>query len=237
MMFPSRSHSRRPAPADPPVAAPDPRRNTPTPTDRQWRDHVGAGIDRAAQQVRHLTSQLTPRQVRQVSTRLYTASLRLPGARRYWWAYALFLLGLMLFTMRLTALAAEAWDDSTSRWQYGPLRTTQLAVVFGAKEEPSGTVSRLTAVNDAGLGHVYVLLGGQVSAADSILEVPGGDTAGRLPLLLAARDADRDGHPDLIVRWGTDGPPLVYLFDTGKAILRPPTAEEATRLYGLEDAP
>jgi hypothetical protein len=55
------------------------------------------------------------------------------------------------------------------------------------------------------------------------------DPDGKLPLHLVVADMDRDGHPDLLVTPG-DGPSLVYLMDTGKVALRPPTAEEQRRL-------
>jgi hypothetical protein len=66
----------------------------------------------------------------------------------------------------------------------------------------------------------------------SVLEIPLGDIdpAGRLPLHLAVADVDRDGHPDLLVTPGDNGPVFVYLLDTGKGALHPPTAEEQRRL-------
>ncbi len=45
------------------------------------------------------------------SARLQTASLRLPGARRYWWAYLLAGLGLAALALRLVAVVAGALDD------------------------------------------------------------------------------------------------------------------------------
>jgi hypothetical protein len=44
-------------------------------------------------------------------------------------------------------------------------------------------------------------------------------------------DVDRDGHPDLLVTLGDSGPIYIYLFDTGKVTLRPPTAAEQRRLF------
>jgi hypothetical protein len=49
--------------------------------------------------------------------------------------------------------------------------------------------------------------------------------------VLQAADVDRDGHPDLVVSWGSDGPLTVLLFDTGTVALRVPTAAEQGRLY------
>ena len=74
-----------------------------------------------------------------------------------------------------------------------------------------------------------MLPGGQGTHA-SFTEISGGDVEGKLPLLLQAADVDRDGHPDLLVQWGSDGPGGVFLFDTGTVALRLPTAEEQGRL-------
>jgi hypothetical protein len=93
-----------------------------------------------------------------------------------------------------------------------------------------GRAEHITADNDHGVGHLFLLPGGQGTHA-SFTEIPGGDPEGKLPLLLQAADVDRDGHPDLVVQWGPHGPLGVFLFDTGKVALRLPTAEEQGRLY------
>lgn len=156
-------------------------------------------------------------------------SLRLPGGRRYGWAYLAGGIGGLALLVRAALVVTDAAQEGMARLQYGALRVTTATAYFNVPAETPGSPSRLTAVNDAGMGHLYLLLGGQ-PARSSVVEVAGGDPAGRLPLLLTVADADGDGHADVAVAWGPDSPPLWYLFDTGTRTLRPPTAEEAARL-------
>jgi len=96
--------------------------------------------------------------------------------------------------------------------------------------ETSTSPSLVMATNDHSIGHIWLLPAGQAKQA-SIVEIPltDVDPDGKLPLHLAIADVDRDGHPDLLVTPG-DGPSMVYLFDTGKVALRPPTPDEQRRL-------
>jgi hypothetical protein len=165
------------------------------------------------------------------SARLQTASLRLPGARRYWWAYLLAGLGLAALVLRLLAVVAGALDDPLTTLQYGAVRTTHLSVLFGLPAETSTSPSLITATNDHGIGHIWLLPAGQAKQA-SVLEIPltDVDSDGRQPLKLDVADLDRDGHPDLLVTLGNTGTTYVYLLDTGLNGLRPPTEEERRRL-------
>ena len=165
-------------------------------------------------------------------------SIRLPGARRFWWAYLLAGLGGVALLLRLVTALAGALADPLTTWQYGAVRTTHLQVFFGLPSETSTSPSLLTATNDAGTGHVWLLPAGQAAQA-SVLEIPltDVDPAGKQPLHLSVADVDRDGHPDLLVTLGDRGPIYVYLFDAGKVALRPPTAEEQRRLFLPERAP
>jgi hypothetical protein len=72
-----------------------------------------------------------------------------------------------------------------------------------------------------------------------VLEIPLTDVdhQGKQPLHLSVADVDRDGHPDLLVNLSEGGPIYIYLLDTGKVALRPPTAEEQRRLGLPERAP
>jgi hypothetical protein len=162
----------------------------------------------------------------------------LPGARRFWWAYLLAGLGFLALLLRLGTALTGALADPLTTAQYGEVRTTHLRVFFGLPGETSTTPSLLTATNDAGTGHIWLLPAGQAAQA-SVLEIPltDVDPAGRQPLHLSVADVDRDGHPDLLVTLGDSGPTYIYLFDTGKAALRPPTAEEQRRLFLPERAP
>ncbi len=125
---------------------------------------------------------------------------------------------------------AWTWDDLTTRLQYGEIRTTHIETFFGVPDESPTSPSLVTAVNNHGVGDVYLLPGGQLTHA-SEMQISGGDPEGRVPLLMEATDIDYDGHKDLTLRWGSDGVPAVYLFDTGKMHLRPPTDEEKARLH------
>ncbi len=140
------------------------------------------------------------------------------------------LAGLLAVGVRLGGALAGALADPLTTLQYGDPRTTHLSVLFGLPGESSTSPSLVTGTNDHGVGHIWLLPAGQAKQA-SVLEIPlqGADPDGRLPLHLAVADLDRDGHPDLIVTPG-DGPSLVYLLDTGKGALRPPTPDEQRRL-------
>jgi hypothetical protein len=60
-----------------------------------------------------------------------SGSLRLPGARRYWWLYLVSgMLGAAL-VLRLGALLAGALAAPLTTLQYGEVRTTHLSVYFG----------------------------------------------------------------------------------------------------------
>jgi hypothetical protein len=168
----------------------------------------------------------------------YSASLRLPGARRFWWAYLLAGLGLVALLLRLGMGLAAALADPLTTWQYGEVRTTHLRVFFGLPGETSTTPSLLTATNDAGTGHVWLLPASQAAQA-SVLEIPltDVDPQGKQPLHLSVADVDRDGHPDLLVTLGDSGPTYIYLLDTGKVALRPPTADEQRKLFLPERSP
>jgi hypothetical protein len=167
-----------------------------------------------------------------------SGSLRLPGARRFWWAYLLAGLGLVALLLRLGTVLAGTLADPLTTWQYGEVRTTHLRVFFGLPGETSTSPSLLTATNDAGTGHVWLLPAGE-AAQGSVLEIPVTDVdpAGKQPLHLSVADVDRDGHPDLLVTLGDSGPTYIYLFDLGKVALRPPTADEQRRLFLPERAP
>ena len=160
-----------------------------------------------------------------------SGSLRLPGARYYWWAYLIVMLCLATIILRLTLALIAALTDPLTTLQYGEVRTTHLSAFFGLPEETSTNPSLLTATNDHGMGHIWFLPAGQVAQA-SVLELPltDVDPNGRLPLLLTLADVDRDGHPDLLVTLGDGGPRYVFLLDTGKVILRSPTPAEQRRL-------
>jgi hypothetical protein len=162
----------------------------------------------------------------------------LPGARRFWWAYLLAGLGLRPLLLRLGTALTGALADPLTTAQYGEVRTTHLRVFFGLPGETSTTPSLLTATNDAGTGHVWLLPAGQAAQA-SVLEIPltDVDPAGKQPLHLSVADVDRDGHPDLLVTLGDSGPTYIYLFDAGKVALRPPTADEQRRLFLPEHTP
>lgn len=170
---------------------------------------------------RPLTSPLSPAR---------SGSLRLPGARRYWWLYLLGGMAVAAGGLRLVLALAGALADPLTTWQYGEVRTTHLSVLFGLPGETSTSPSLITATNDHGIGHIWLLPAGQAKQA-SIVEIPltDMDPEGKLPLHLTIADVDRDGHPDLLVTPG-DGPSMVYLFDTGKVALRPPTPDEQRRL-------
>jgi hypothetical protein len=159
-----------------------------------------------------------------------SGSLRLPGARRYWWLYLVGGMVVAALGLRLGVLLAGALADPLTTLQYGEVRTTHLSLYFGLPGETSTSPSLITATNDHGTGHIWLLPAGKAAQA-SVLEIPltDLDPNGRLPLHLAVADVDRDGHPDLLVTPG-DGPGLVYLLDTGKVALRPPTPEEQRRL-------
>jgi hypothetical protein len=159
-----------------------------------------------------------------------SGSLRLPGARRYWWLYLLGGLAVTAVGLRLVLAVAGALADPLTTLQYGEVRTTHLSVLFGLPNETSTSPSLVMATNDHGIGHIWLLPAGQAKQA-SIVEMPltDIDPDGKLPLHLVVADMDRDGHPDLLVMPG-DGPSMVYLLDTGKVALRPPTAEEQRRL-------
>ena len=165
------------------------------------------------------------------SPSLQTASLRLPGARRFWWAYLLAGMGLAALVLRLAAVVAGALDDPLTTLQYGEVRTTHLSVLFGLPGETSTSPSLLTATNDHGIGHIFLLPAGQAKAA-TVVEIPltDVDSDGRLPLKLEVADLDRDGHPDLLVTLGNTGTTYVFLLDTGQKGLRPPSEEERRRL-------
>jgi len=155
---------------------------------------------------RPLTSHLPP---------ALSGSLRLPGAT---------------VALRGGQAVAGALDDPLTTLQYGEVRTTHLSVLFGLPGETSTSPSLVMATNDHGIGHIWLLPAGQAKLA-SIVEISltDVDPDGKLPLHLVVADMDRDGHPDLLVKPG-DGPSLVYLLDTGKVALRPPTADEQRRL-------
>jgi len=173
-----------------------------------------------------------------ISAPAWSGSLRLPGARRFWWAYLLAGLGSVALLLRLVTVLAGALADPLTTWQYGEVRTTHLRVFFGLPGETSTSPSLLTATNDAGTGHVWLLPAGQAAQA-SVLEIPltDVDPLGKQPLHLSVADVDRDGHPDLLVTLGDSGPTYVYLFDLGKVALRSPTADEQRRLFLPERAP
>jgi|SRR5579859_1239740 len=161
-----------------------------------------------------------------------TGSLRLPGGRRFWWAYALALLLALNLGTIVGAVGAlrEGWANQIATWQYGDPRTTHLTATFGFTEETSVNPTLITAVNDAGTAHIFVLPGGQAAKAFVLVRVVAEDPDGRLPLHLAAVDADRDGYLDLLVNAGENPATYVWLFDSGKQILREPTAAEQLRL-------
>jgi hypothetical protein len=165
------------------------------------------------------------------STSLQTASLRLPGARRFWWAYLLAGMGLAALVLRLAGVIVDVLDDPLMTLQYGQVRTTHLSVLFGLPGETSTSPSLITATNDQGIGHVFLLPAGQAKQA-TVVEIPltDVDSTGRQPLKLDVADLDRDGHPDLLVTLGNTGMTYVFLLDTGVKGLRPPTEEERRRL-------
>lgn len=165
------------------------------------------------------------------SPNVQTASLRLPGARRFWWAYLLAGMGLAALILRLAAAVAGVLDDPLTTLQYGEVRTTHLSVLFGLSGETSTSPSLITATNDHGVGHIFLLPAGQAKQA-TVVEIPltDVDSDGRLPLKLDVADLDRDGHPDLLVTLGNTGTTYVFLLDTGQKGLRPPTEEERRRL-------
>ena len=136
----------------------------------------------------------------------------------------------MAVVLTVLRIVVAGWTEIATRLEYGAVRTSHLAVYFGVPDEGPAAPSLITAVNDHGVGHLFLLPGGQGTHA-SFIEIPGGDPDGKLPLLLQAVDVDRDGHPDLLVSWGSEGPGGVFLFDTGKVALRLPTAAEQGRLW------
>src|SRR5690349_19980555 len=101
----------------------------------------------------------------------HPTSIRLPGARRFWWAYLCAGLGLVALLLRLGTALAGALADPLTTAQYGEVRTTHLRVFFGLPGETSTSPSLLTATNDAGTGHVWLLPAGQAAQA-SVLEIP-----------------------------------------------------------------
>lgn len=159
-----------------------------------------------------------------------TDTLHVPGGRRWAWLYGMALAGIVAALFWLVGQAVTLLSDPLTTLQYGQVRTTHLEVYFGLPGETSVSPSLLTATNDHGVGHIYFLPAGQGAQA-SVVELPltDIDPAGKLPLHLAVADVDRDGHPDLLVTVG-DSAPAVYLLDTGKLLLRLPTAEEQRRL-------
>ena len=135
----------------------------------------------------------------------------------------------MLLLVRLVSAVGHWAGERRATLQYGEIRTNHLRAYFGLPAETALAPTLLTATNDHGTGHVWVLPGGQGSHA-FVLEVPlPDDPDGRLPLHLLVADVDRDGHPNLLVQPG-DGALLPYLLDTGKGVFRPPTAAEQGRL-------
>lgn len=162
---------------------------------------------------------------------LQTSSLRLPGARRFWVAYLLFGMGLAALILRLLFMAAVALQDPLDTIQYGQVRTTHLSVLFGLPGETTTSPSLVTATNDHGIGHIWLLPAGQAKHA-TVVETPFSDIDpdGKLPIKMEVADLDRDGHPDLFITLGNTGSAYALLMDTGKMELRPPTEEERRRL-------
>ncbi len=166
------------------------------------------------------------------SGRLQHASRRLPRSRSMplnWAGYLIALAAGVYFGVQ-AVIAAVAWTgDHWTTLQYGDPRTTHLTAAFGFAGETPLAPTTITAVTAPEVGHIFVLPGDRADHA-FVLDLPlPADPDGRQPLHLSSTDVDGDGHPDLLVQPG-DGVTYPYLLDTGKQLLRPPTAEEQGRL-------
>ncbi len=160
-----------------------------------------------------------------------TGSLRIPAFRQFWIAYGVAALIILFLLFQATSVLSVIMDDRLTTLQYGDPRTTHLAEHFGLPDESPANKTIVTAQNDGGVGHIFVLPGGKIGKA-FVIETPytGNDPLGRLPLHMEALDLNNDGRLDLFITMGNTSVYFPYIQDAEKGGFRLPTEEESPKL-------
>src|SRR5262249_44912187 len=89
----------------------------------------------------------------------------------------------------------------------------------------------ITAVNNAGVIHAFILPGGQTTHASTLeADERGLDPDGRQPALLNLEDLNGDGTLDLTITLGDTGVVLPYIQDRDHPTFRLPTDDQRAGL-------
>jgi hypothetical protein len=166
-----------------------------------------------------------------LSAAINTGSLRIPAFRQFWIVYGVAALIILFLLFQTVSILIVIVDDRLTTWQYGDPRTTHLVEHFGFPDESPANKTLVTAQNDGGVGHIFVLPGGKIGKA-FVIETPytGNDPLGRLPLHMEAVDLNNDGRLDLFITMGDTSVYFPYIQDAEKGNFRLPTEEESPKL-------